>query len=126
MPPQTDEPDYSWFNREEYELQRQFEFADWALMLNIRLDFKKKYQRQRTSIFDKRARKQFWDDYCKSVSLKAYLKKQKGVSALTSRGLPLVEVTHEIMSDLRDEVITWQIVFPGSRVLLINPWANQE
>jgi hypothetical protein len=126
MPTQTDEADYSWFNREEYELQRCLASEDWALMLKIRLDFKKKYQGQLTSIFDKRERKQFWDDYCKSVSLKEYLKKkQEGVSALPSRVPPLQEVTAEMLTPSGSQlVITEMIVWQGTRALLINPWAS--
>jgi hypothetical protein len=124
MPPQTDKPDYSWFNRDEYELQRCLAFEDWSRMLHIRLDFKKKL----ASISEKRERKQFWDDYCKSVSLKEYLKKkQEGVSALPSREPPLVEVTAEMLTPEQSQrLITWTIAFAGSRVLLINPWANHE
>jgi hypothetical protein len=126
MSPQTDQPEYAWFNREEYELQRCLAFKDWALMLRIRLDFKKTYQKQPASIFQSRERKQFWGDYCKSVSLKEYLKKkQDGVSALPSREPPLLDVTAEMLTpEQSQQVITWMIAFGGSRVLLINPWAN--
>src|SRR5262245_63944500 len=125
MPPQTNEPDYSWFKREEYELQRHLEAADWASMLTIRSDFKKKYQSHLASILGEQKRKQFWDYYCKSVSLKEHLKNKKTgkISALPSREPPLVDVTYEMLSELSQEVITWRIAFPGSRVLLINPWA---
>jgi hypothetical protein len=122
------EPDYSWFNREEYELQRHLDFADWAVLLEMRLSLRKEYQTQLASNLDHRARKQFWDDYCKSVSIKKYLeKKQEEISALPWRGPPLVEVTGAMLSpERRDRVITWMIAMAGYRVLLINPWSNYE
>jgi hypothetical protein len=95
-------------------------------MLKLRVTLKEQYQ---PSGLDERDRKRFWDEYCKSVSLKEYLKnKRKGkIPRLEWRPPPLVEVTREMMNPQdRERIVTWMVAMSGCRMLQINPWSNYE
>jgi hypothetical protein len=129
MAKQLNDTDYSWFNANEYELQHRLDFTDWALMLTVRVALKDEYRSQlASSSLEAQARKQFWDDYSKSVSISEYLtRKQKEKLPLPWRAPPLAEVTRDMLiPERRKWTITWMIAMSGCRVLLINPWTNYE
>jgi len=95
-------------------------------MLNSRVTLKEQYQ---SSSLDERGRKQFWDGYYKSVSLKEYLKNKRNgkIPRLEWRPPPLVEVTREMMNPQhRDRIVTWMIAMSGCRMLQVNPWSDYE
>jgi hypothetical protein len=127
MATQSDDPDYSWFNSEEYELQHSFDVTDWAVMLNARVTPKNEYQGQLAGL-SAGVRKQLWDQYCKSVSIRDYLtKKQKEEVPLPWRVPPLHDVTDEILfPERRERIVTWLIAISGCHVLLVNPWTGHE
>jgi hypothetical protein len=128
MVKQLDDADYSWFNADEYELQHRLDFTDWALMLTVRVALKDEYRRLASSSLDARARKQFWDKYSKSVSIKGYLtNKQTEQIPLPWQPPPLAELTYDILiPERRKRIITFLIALSGCRVLMINPRANYE
>jgi hypothetical protein len=126
---ETDEQNYPWFNQGEYGLQRCLGATDWALMLQIRVSLRERYQSEVASRLDKAGRKQFWEVYCKSVSLRKYLKqKQEGTTPALPWAAPaFAEVTSELLiPQHRERIITWMVAMSGCRVLQINPWASYD
>jgi hypothetical protein len=95
-------------------------------MLKLRVTLKEQYQ---PSGLDEQGRKQFWDQYCKYVSLPLYLiiKRSAKTLGLGWRPPPLVEVTREMMNPRdREQIVTWMVAMSGCRMLQINPWSNSE
>jgi hypothetical protein len=126
MANQLNDADYSWFDAKEYQLQHRLDIAGWAEMLKMRVDSKKQYQNHVDSKSDIRERKQFWNEYCKSVSINGFLNNRKGPAAQRP---PLTEITRELRQSSPEQlqrIVLWRFAMRGYRALLVNPWAKDE
>jgi Family of unknown function (DUF6387) len=126
---------FEWFCLEEYAPITRFICRDWAAMLEYRLRSREEYVDRSSTLDDqsiwRQKKHEFWSAYWNRVSPKLYFdrKRTNDEQNIPGREAPVREVTQDLLLGSDAEMlslITWQVVFPGMRVLLINPWAGDS
>ena len=133
MPDEVNQSKFSWCKLEDYAPTYEFDFADWATMLQIRWDYDQQwppkiYHLEPEAIqalrrHGSRTAAEFWDNYLRAVLPREYIK--SGRKTLHGRTLPPLEDITSLIKKNARSTLNIDAIFPA-RILRVNPNTPDE